>query len=396
MLTDQELEMLLAGGESDRVEFKETATHNTDQVRQAICAFANDLPDRRLPGVVFIGIRDDGTGAGLLLNDNLLQRLAGLRDEGKILPFPTMTVEGRMVRGCTVAVITVLPTDNPPVKVDGRVWVRVGPTTRTATAADEHRLLEKRRWGDLPPDAQPVRGAALDELDLARFRLEYLPAAVSPEVIEENDRSLEEQLKAHRFLFQDGTPTRVGLLIVGIEPRRWIPGAYLQFRRVAGSDLADDTIDQEEIGGTILDQVRRAEEILEVNLREALVLGRERHELRAAYPIDALRQVVRNAVLHRAYDASNAPVRITWYQDRLEIQSPGGPYGNVTLENFGSPGITDYRNPTLANAMKDLGLIERFGVGMGIIRRRLSENSNPDAVFTVDPHFVLVTLRPRT
>lgn len=395
MLTDQDLEALLAGGESDLVEFKESATHNTDQIRQAICAFANDLPDRRSQGVVFIGVRDDRTCAGLLVDDTLLQRLAGLRDEGKTLPFPSMTVERRTVLGCTVAVITVRPTDNPPVKVDGRIWVRVGPTTRAATAADEHRLLEKRRWGSLPPDAQPMRGATLEELDVIRFRLEYLPAAVSPEVIEENSRSLEEQLKAHRFLFRDGTPTRVGLLLVGVEPRRWIPGAYIQFRRVAGCDLTDGTIDQEEIGGTILDQVRRIEEILAVNIQEPLTIGDRQHERRPTYPLDALRQVVRNAVLHRTYDASNSPVRITWYQDRLEIQSPGGPYGNVTAENFGSPGITDYRNPTLANAMKDLGLVERFGIGMGIIRRRLADNGNPEAEFTVDPHFVLVTLRPR-
>ena len=87
-----------------------------------------------------------------------------------------------------------------------------------------------------------------------------------------------------------------------------MPGAYVQFRRVAGSDLIDDTIDQEEIGGTILDQVQRTEEVLDINIREALFMGTVRHEVRPTYPIDALRQAVRNALLHRTYDASNAPV----------------------------------------------------------------------------------------
>ncbi len=393
MLTDNCLEALLAVGESDRVEFKESVS--TDRIRQAICAFANDLPNHRRDGVIFVGIKDDGGCANLPVDDSVLKRLAGLRDEGKILPFPSMRVEKRTINGCDVAVVIVSPSDNPPVKVDGRIWVRVGPTRRTASPEEEHRLLEKRRWGALPPDAQPVRGAEIDELDLRRFRLEYLPSAVSPEVIEENDRETIEQLKAHRLVFQDGTPTLTGLLILGIEPRRWVPGAYIQFRRVAGVELTGDTIDQEEIGGAILDQVRRAEEILEVNVREALVIADKRHEVRPTYPLDALRQVVRNAVLHRTYDASNAPVRVTWYEDRLEIQSPGGPYGQVTAENFGSEDITDYRNPTLANAMKDLGLVERFGVGMGIIRRRLKENRNPPAEFAVEPNFVLVILRPR-
>lgn len=395
MLTDEDLEALLAGGESDRVEFKEKINHNLDRVREAICAFANDLPNHGKPGVVFVGVKDDGSCAGFGITESVLSRLAGLRDEGKILPFPTMAVEKRSLSGCDVAVVIVSPSDNPPVKVDGRIWVRVGPTRRTASVADEHRLLEKRRWGALPPDAQPVQGSDLGELDLRRFSLEYLPSAVSPELVKENDRETIEQLKAHRLVFRDGTPTMTGLLVLGIEPRRWLPGAYIQFRRIAGTELTGDTIDQEEIGGAVLDQVRRAEEILEVNVREALVIANERHEVRPTYPIDALRQVVRNAVLHRTYVASNAPVRMTWYDDRLEIQSPGGPYGQVTAENFGSEDITDYRNPNLAGAMKDLGLVERFGAGMGIIRRRLEANGNPPAEFRVEQNVVLVTLRPR-
>ena len=58
---------------------------------------------------------------------------------------------------------------------------------------------------------------------------------------------------------------------------------------------------------------------------------------------------------------TNTPVRITWYNDRIEIQSPGGPFGSVTAQNFGQDGITDYRNPNLADAMKVLGFVQRFG-----------------------------------
>lgn len=396
MLTDEELEQLLSRGESDLIEFTESAgKHVSDKIRQAICAFANDLARHGKPGVVIVGLRDDGTCAEIAIDDELLKRLAGFRDEGKILPFPVMTVEKRSLNGCEVALVIVEPAVNPPVKVDGRIWVRVGPTCRTASSADENLLLEKRRWNLLEPDAQPVPGAKLDELDLVRFRIEYLPSAVSPQVIEENSRTLEQQLMGQGFVFRDGTtPTRTGLLVVGIEPRRWMSGAYVQFRRVAGQDNADDTIDQEEIGGTVLDQVRRTEDILDINIKEALVIKDDRHQLRPTYPIEALRQIIRNAVLHRTYDASNNPVRVTWYDDRLEVQSPGGPYGSVTVENFGKPGVTDYRNPTLASAMKNLGLVERFGAGMGIIRRRLRENGNPEPELKPDQHFVLVTVRP--
>ena len=60
-------------------------------------------------------------------------------------------------------------------------------------------------------------------------------------------------------------------------------------------------------------------------------------------------------MLHRNYESTASPVRLTWYDDRVELFSPGGPYGAVTVENFGRPGVTDYRNPVLAEAMRNLG-----------------------------------------
>ncbi|RME48149.1 MAG: transcriptional regulator, partial [Deltaproteobacteria bacterium] len=76
-----------------------------------------------------------------------------------------------------------------------------------------------------------------------------------------------------------------------------------------------------------------------------------------------------------------------------EIQSPGGPYGKVTKDNFGQPGITDLRNPSLAAAMRNLGLAQRFGVGIAIARNALAANGNPPPAFTVTDTHVLVTVR---
>lgn len=85
---------------------------------------------------------------------------------------------------------------------------------------------------------------------------------------------------------------------------------------------------------------------------------------RSTVPFEALQQIVRNAVMHRTYEGTNAPVRVTWFDDRVEVQSPGGPFAAVTSVNFGEPGVTDYRNPTLAGALAQLGYVQRFGVGI--------------------------------
>jgi ATP-dependent DNA helicase RecG len=89
----------------------------------------------------------------------------------------------------------------------------------------------------------------------------------------------------------------------------------------------------------------------------------------------------------------NAPVRIYWFNDRIEIISPGGPYGAVTIENFGQPGVTDYRNPNLAEAMRVLGFVQRFGVGIALARKWLRENGNPEPEFQPTPSHVLVIVR---
>lgn len=98
----------------------------------------------------------------------------------------------------------------------------------------------------------------------------------------------------------------------------------------------------------------------------------------------------------RRHLTTAAPVRLTWYNDRVEIYSPGGPYGVVTVENFGQPGVTDYRNPILAEAMGGLGYVQKFGAGLLITRRALEENGNPPAEFTPDPSYVGVIVREAT
>ena len=113
------------------------------------------------------------------------------------------------------------------------------------------------------------------------------------------------------------------------------------------------------------------------------------------YPLVALQQVARNAIMHRNYDGTNAPVRITWFSDRIEIQNPGGPFGQVTRDNFGKPGITDYRNPHLAEALKNLGYVQRFGVGIALARRALEANGNPELQYEVEDAHVLAILRRR-
>ena len=106
------------------------------------------------------------------------------------------------------------------------------------------------------------------------------------------------------------------------------------------------------------------------------------------YPHQALREFVINAVLHRSYE-STGPVRVYWFSDRVEIQSPGGLYGEASPENF--PNRNSYRNPVLAEALKTLGFMSCFGMGVERALAALLRNGNPFAEFRFDPGYVQVT-----
>jgi len=395
MLSDNDLLGLLAEMESDRVERKASLS-DRDRLRQAICAFANDLPDHRKAGVVFLGVNDDGTCANLPITDELLRTLSDMRSDGNILPFPMMTVQRKILNGCEMAVVEVQPSYTPPVRYNGRVWIRVGPRRATATADEERRLSEKRRSGDLPFDQRAVQNATTDDLDLDLFRQVYLPSAVAADVLARNDRPPGPQLASLRFVTAEGIPNTAAVLVFGKDPLVWFPGAYIQFARFEGQEVTDAIRHQKEINGPMPSLLRQLDEVLDANVSLASDVRAGPTEIkRADYPILALQQLTRNAVLHRTYEATNAPARIYWFSDRIEIHSPGGLYGRVNAGNFGQPDVTDYRNPLLAEAMKVLGYVQRFGMGIPLARKELDKNGSPPLELAASPNAVLATVRRR-
>ncbi len=172
-MDDSELLALLNDLESDRVERKASIADH-DKICEAICAFANDLPAYHRPGVLFIGVSDNGNCANLPINDRLLLTLSEYRSNGNILPFPTITVQKKVLNGCEMAILIVEPSDAPPVRFRGRVWIRVGPRRAIATQQEERILTEKRRASNLPFDIQEVPTATIDDLNLDLFKNIYL------------------------------------------------------------------------------------------------------------------------------------------------------------------------------------------------------------------------------
>ena len=385
---------LLSGSELEQVERTSSLT-DFDKFGEAICAFANDLPGRGTPGHLFIGVDPRGVPTGANVNEAFLTALGGIRTEGRILPPPIMSVELLSIGTQSVAVIEVQPSDRPPVRFKGNVCVRVGPRRGRATPEEERRLSERtidrtRTW-----DLRPCPEATLADLSTELFRLNYLPQAVSREVIAENQRSLEQQLAALRLYdLGRGLPTNGGVLLLGTNPLVFVPGAYVQYVRYSGQTQADPVVQELRISGDLLTVLRGLDE-----LAARIAVRRPERQASMAetdvfdFPPLALRELFMNAMIHRNYEGSTTPVFVNEYSDRIEILNPGSLYGDLSASSF--PGGTAYRNPLLAEAARVLGFVNRFGRGIALAQDALRRNSSPDLVLEPKENFFLAVVRRR-
>lgn len=384
---------LLADMESFRVERTESF-RNSDKFCEAICAFANDMPGSGLPGYLFVGVDKDGEPTGANIDERVLESLAGHQNNGQIIPVPDMHVFKASHRGVEIAVVEVRPSDMPPVRFKQTVYIRTGPTRGIATAEQERRLEERRIDRARTWDMRACTEASLDDLALDLFTLNYLPSAVSRAVMDENNRTIEEQLGSLRLYHRKlNAPTNAAVLLFGKDPLSFVPGDYVQYVKYDGLSQADTPLKDRRYSGDLINIMRDLDGLSRDLANHRPVRQADLTDKTVAdYPGIALHELFINAVIHRNYDGSTTPVSINHFSDRIEIQNLGSLYGDLTRDQF--PDGTAYRNPVLAEAAKTLGFANRFGRGIARAERVLKENgSAPLEPCVGDNHLAMIVRR---
>jgi ATP-dependent DNA helicase RecG len=380
MISQTELLRLLADLESDRVE-KTISVSKEDKFGEAICAFANDLSNHNQPGYLIVGVNDDGSRSGLKVEEQLLQTLLSFRTDGRIVPPPALTVAKFTFPDGEVAVVEVQPHFLPPVRYKGKVCIRVGPRRGTANEAEERILSEKRSAFARTFDALPCKGSSLEDISINLFKLQYLPSAIDAETLAENGRDLKQQLASLKFYdLKEDCPTYAGILVFGTNPRYFVPGAYVQYVRFKGEDEASDFEFEHRFEGDLTTQLGQMEGFIKANIVK-MVLPELGGVYISSYPLRAVKELLFNAVIHKDYQ-SNAPVKFYEFSNRIEISNAGGLYGKARPENF--PNENDYRNPALSEAVKNLGFINAFNVGVKAAIAALAKNGSPAPEFIKD------------
>lgn len=379
-MTEEQVRSMIADLESDRIE--RTTSFREDKLGPAVCALSNNFSNHRLPGYILIGINDNGSINGMTISDEDLQKIGNIKSNGNVLPQPSLSVSQIFkIEDGEVVAVEVRPSIYPPVRYDGRCWIRVGPRKSKATLEEERILTEKRISYAKTFDLVPALGSSLKDISIDLFQINYLPLAVDKETLAENGREYEEQLASLRFYdLREGCPTNAGVLVFGLNPEFYLPGAYIQYVKFAGEEMTTDVEYEKKFSGALITELRSMDEFIKSNIVKQRPVRKDsfREDTIRNYPYWALRELVMNAIMHRSYE-SNAPVYIYEFSNHIEIVNPGGLYGEATPQNF--PNASDYRNVVLAEAMKVLGYVNRFNYGIKRAKDELIKNGNGEPQF---------------
>jgi ATP-dependent DNA helicase RecG len=380
MITEEKVKSLLSDMESDCIE--RTISFKEDKLGPVVCALSNDFPNNRQSGYVLLGVHDDGKLAGMIWSDKELQLIGAVKTNGNVLPQPSLVVSTvfKFPEG-EVVVIEVKPSQYPPVRYDGRCWIRIGPRRNKATIEEERILTERRASYAKTYDLVPALGSTISDISVEYFKSNYLPIAIDKETRTENGRKLEEQLASLRFFdTKENCPTNAGILLFGINPEFYLPGAYIQYVKFDGEEMTTNVEFEKKFSGALITELYFIDEFIKNNIIKERPVRKDsfQEDIIRNYSYWALRELIMNAIMHRNYE-SNAPIYIYEFSNRIEIQNSGGLFGEANAQNF--PNASDYRNVVLAESMKILGYVNKFNYGVKRAKEELIKNGNGEPEF---------------
>ena len=314
-MTETALTALIAQGENHALEFKSAQVH-PDSLARELVALANTHG-----GVILLGVEDSGEIAGL-------------------------------------------PTDK---NYEEWVLIRVGSTNRVATQAELMRLFQQS--GMFHYDLQGVERTSIRDLNLAQID-DYF-SAYQIDFRKEEDQ--ERILVNTDMLDESGRVTVGGLLMFGINPQRHLPNACISFAHFAGTELDEELLDKQVIGGTLNLQVDTVLAILKNHLRQpSRIEGGKTVDQIFQYPEKVFRELLVNACVHRDYSIHGSRIRVFLFDDRVEFISPGRLPNTVSIEKL-RLGVSYARNPVILKFMENLRYIDKLGRGLPMVYRTATQ-----------------------
>jgi ATP-dependent DNA helicase RecG len=373
MLTSADLKKLLNAGPSARIEVLTPAAATPERLARSLVALANARG-----GVLIVPLSAKTKIEPAEARDRAMQALL-LSEPRLIVPLPYFIANGEAAPD---ALVVEVPEGLPNVySLDGRYLAREDSRNALINARTLRELMLVRGEGTW--ESASPSGSSRDDLDWKKVDAYAAKAAAG-------DDSAEELLLRRGCLIKRSRqykPTFAGLLLFGRQPQRWVRGAEILCARFKGDEM-DDAFARQTIGGTLPDQIRKAELFLAEHAAQRSRIKAWQRSDESGYPPGVLREAVVNAVAHRDYRLTGNQIHVLMFADRVEVRSPGTLPGHITLKNLLRERYS--RNEAIVQVLADMGFIERLGYGIDRMIRSMKEAEQQppqfeetDAGFTV-------------
>lgn len=379
-----ELLALLSRTENSGLEFKRDDIDPKDLATEVV-AFAN-----LEGGVILLGVEDDGTVSGLVRDDVEEWVMNVCRDKirPEIIPYFEIFQDAEPDKD--VGIVRVAPGYTVHARWHNNrrtYFIRVGSESREASGEELERLFQQR--GGLRAELRPLSGTSLNDLDRRRL-VDYFSRVRGQDLPATDDIAGWTSLLVNtEFMVElDGgeevTCTLGGLLLFGRNVDRFLPQAGIDAVAFPGTEKDYATRERADLQGAmtgLLDNdrlvapgiVEQAVDFVRRNTGVTATLADDaRREERPAYPPEAVRETVVNALVHRDYLLSGTRIELALYDDRLEVTSPGRLPNGITPERMRA-GTRSARNQLLKDVMRDYGYLEHLGMG---VRRKIVQGMN--------------------
>ncbi len=379
-------QLRVAGTDLADIEVKDARGGFPGSVLKSVSAFANGSGGLIVLGLAEPDFSPTGADAGTLASALASKCADNL--EPPIRPeIEICSVDGQPV---VVALVDELDASQKPcsVKEKGRpshAYLRTHDGNRRLTVYEHHALMAAK--GQPIDDEAVVERTRIKDLDDEALQslLRRVRETKGPVFRDAADTEILQMLGVLSSTDTDGDVTLAGLLALGLYPQQYVPRVNLAFAAYptdTGEPMEDGTrlLDNQSIDGSIPTMLSLALDALRRNMRRRAViqgLGREDHW---DYPVEAIREVVVNALMHRDYhpSARGQPVLMALYPDRLEVTSPGGLYGAIDPQQLMNEPVTAARNARLAKLLQDVPVqgtdrtvCENVGSGLIAVATRL-------------------------
>ncbi len=355
-----------------------------DALAEAMVAFANAHG-----GTVMVGVDERGEVTGEISGEDLdfVLRQAEL----KCRPPISAGWEQMETEGGTVIAVSIPRSTELHALDDGRILMRTGTLNRPLAGDEVVQLASSRTTGAW--ETSVAAGVTVEDFD----------EDIITQYLQKREARMKRPLAGTREqLFYEigaaddaGRPTNMGVLLFCTNPQRWIPQSSVLFIRFVGREPRGESglagyARREEIGGPIARVIEGAWNLVWSEMAVgAVVKGLEREES-PEYPPFAVREAIVNAICHRDYRLRGRHIEIRMYADRLEVISPGGLPGFMTLDNLVDEHYS--RNPRLVDGLFQWGYIEALGLGIDRMIEEMVQSGLKEPDFEAQPHAFKVQL----